>query len=170
MKQIVIDIETTGLNAEGGDRIVEIACIEINKNRRTTNSFHARINPERPVEAGAAQVHGMTWSLLQQEPVFATIAVELYDFIGGSELIMHNAPFRLGFLNAEFMLLGMPPLTKTCVLTDTLLLARALHPGEANHLDALCARYRVDKAELGTVELLRDVERLADVYLAMVRR
>ena len=165
MRLLFLEMETTGLHPDRGDRIVEIACIEIINSRSSTNPFHARINPERPVEAGAAQVHGMTRSSLQQEPVFASIAVALYDFVADSNLYMYNAPFRLKFLNAEFMRLGMPPLTKTCVVESTLLLARALDSGEASHLDLLCERYRVDKAELGTAGLLRDVERLAEVYL-----
>ena len=168
MKLIVLDIETTGLHAKSGDRIVEIAGMELIDGRRTANTYYARINPECPVSAGATAVHGMTWDSLQHEPVFATIATPLYDFIAGSELIMCNAPFHLSFLDAEFKQLGIPSLTKTCVLTDTLLLARTLHPGEMNNLDALCRRYGVDQIESSAPEIVGRVEQLAEVYLAMV--
>ena len=170
MKQIVLDIETTGLYAESGDRIVEIACLELIDGRRTANTYYARINPECPVSAGAATVHGMTWGSLQHEPVFAAIAATLYAFIAGSELIMHNAPFHLRFLDAEFARLGMPPLAKLCVLTDSLLLARTMHPGEKCNLDALHSRYGLIDVERLAPEIVRNLERLADVYLAMVRR
>ena len=170
MKQIVLDIKTTGLYAESGDRIVEIAGVELIDGRRTANTYYARINPECPVSAGATAVHGMTWDSLQHEPVFATIATPLYDFIAGAELIMHNAPFHLRFLDAEFARLGVPPLAKLCVLTDSLLLARTMHPGEKCNLDALHSRYGLIDVERLAPEIVRNLERLADVYLAMVRR
>ena len=170
MKKIVLDIETTGLYAESGDRIVEIACLELIDGRRTANTYYVRINPECPVSAGAATVHGMTWGSLQHEPVFAAIARSLYAFIAGSELIMHNAPFRLSFLKAEFSRLGMPPPAKICVLTDTLVLARTLHPDEVNNLDSLCSRYGLVEVESIAPDIVHNLERLAEVYLAMVDR
>ncbi len=170
MKKIFLDLETTGLYAESGDRIVEIACLELIDGRRTKNAYYARLNPECPVSASAAIVHGMTWASLQHEPVFAEIAPALYAFIAGSELIMHNAPFRVRFLDAEFTRLGMPPLAKICVLTDTLLMARTLYPGEMNNFDAQCSRYGLAEAESSATAIVQNLERLVYVYLAMTGR
>lgn len=169
MKQIVLDTETTGLEANLGHRIIEIAAIEVAGRQVTDNHFHHYINPEREIDAGAAQVHGITEEMLQDKPKFADIAQEFLDFVSGAELIIHNAPFDVGFLNSEFDRIGLKPITEYCRVTDTLKMARDLHPGKRNNLDALCERYEIDKSKRTLHGALIDAGLLADVYLAMTR-
>ena len=168
MRQIVLDVETTGLEASAGHRIIEIGCVEILNRRPSGQKFHRFLNPEREIDAGALAVHGIELSRLAQAPKFAEIAVELVAFIEGAELIIHNAPFDVGFLDAEFARLnGSRPIAQVCKVLDTLALARSLHPGQRNSLDALCKRYSVDNAKRELHGALLDAGILVDVYLAM---
>lgn len=169
MRQIILDTETTGLKVEDGHRIIEIACLEMVNRRLTGEYYHQYINPEREVEAGAMAVHGITNEFLQDKPGFASIAKDLLAFIQGSELIIHNAPFDVSFLNNEFLLsrLNLKPVTEYCKIIDTLQLARQLHPGQRNSLDALCKRYGVDNSKRDLHGALIDTDLLAYVYLAM---
>lgn len=169
MKQIVLDTETTGLDPKQGHRVIEIAAIELAGRKVGQRHFHRYLNPEREIDAGAAEVHGLTLERLQDEPKFADIAPSLVEFIQGAELIIHNAPFDVGFLNMEFGLLGLPPVTEICTITDTLKLAKELHPGKKNNLDALCDRYMIDNSHRTLHGALLDTELLAEVYLAMTR-
>jgi len=170
MRQIVLDTETTGLDPKQGHRIIEVAAIELNGRRVSERSFHRYLNPEREIDAGAAEIHGLTLERLQDEPKFAEIAPALLEFIRGAELIIHNAPFDVGFLNKELELAGMPPLDNHCSsVTDTLKLAKELHPGKKNNLNALCDRYQVDNSHRTLHGALLDTELLAEVYLAMTR-
>ena len=169
MRQIVLDTETTGLEAELGHRIIEIGCVELINRRPTGRSFHRYLNPERDIDAAAQAVHGVTRDRLASEPRFADIADELLVFIAESELIIHNAAFDVGFLDAELARTAGPVRTITSVarVLDTLALARQLHPGQRNNLDALCKRYSVDNAHRELHGALLDARLLADVYLAM---
>jgi DNA polymerase-3 subunit epsilon len=168
MRQIVLDVETTGLEASAGHRIIEIGCVEILNRRLTGQKFHRFLNPEREIDAGALAVHGIELSRLAQAPKFAEIAAELVAFIEGAELIIHNAPFDVGFLDAEFARLnGSRPVAQVCKVLDTLALARSLHPGQRNSLDALCKRYSVDNTKRELHGALLDAGILVDVYLAM---
>ena len=168
MRQIVLDVETTGLEASAGHRIIEIGCVEILNRRPTGQKFHRFLNPEREIDAGALAVHGIELSRLAQAPKFAEIAVELIAFIEGAELIIHNAPFDVGFLDAEFARLnGARTIAQVCKVLDTLALARSLHPGQRNSLDALCKRYSVDNTKRELHGALLDAGILVDVYLAM---
>jgi DNA polymerase-3 subunit epsilon len=170
MRQIVLDTETTGLDPNQGHRIIEIAAIELNGRNISERSFHRYINPEREIEQGAAEVHGLTLERLQDEPKFAEIAPALLEFISGAELIIHNAPFDVGFLNKELELAGLSSLENHCPsVTDTLKLAKELHPGKKNNLNALCDRYQVDNSRRTLHGALLDTELLAEVYLAMTR-
>ncbi len=170
MRQIVLDTETTGLDPRQGHRIIEVAAIELNGRSVSDRSFHRYINPEREIDAGAAEVHGLTLERLQNEPKFTEIAPALLEFIRGAELIIHNAPFDVGFLNKELELAGLPALNSFCpAVTDTLKLAKELHPGKKNNLDALCDRYQVDNSRRTLHGALLDTELLAEVYLAMTR-
>ncbi len=170
MRQIVLDTETTGLDPKQGHRIIEVAAIELNGRKVSERHFHRYLNPEREVEAGAAEVHGLTLERLLDEPKFAEIAQGLLEFIGGAELIIHNAPFDVGFLNKELELIGLPPLAEHCPsVIDTLKLARELHPGKKNNLNALCDRYQIDNSQRTLHGALLDTELLAEVYLAMTR-
>ena len=170
MRQIVLDTETTGLNPRTGDRVIEIGCVELKNRMLTGNNFHRYINPERDSEEGALAVHGLTTDFLRDKPKFAAIANELRDYIEGAELIIHNAPFDLGFLNNEFKLLGLPPFANLANgVIDTLVNAKELHPGKRNSLDALCDRYGVSNAHRKLHGALLDAELLADVYLSMTR-
>jgi len=170
MRQIILDTETTGLDPNQGHRIIEVAAVEMVNRRLTGNHLHRYVNPERDIDAGAMQVHGITPEFLQDKPHFADVAQEFVDFICGAELIIHNAPFDVGFLNMELRLLEMTPLATWCDgVTDTLVLARALHPGQRNNLDALCKRYGVDNAARTLHGALVDCELLAAVYLALTR-
>jgi DNA polymerase-3 subunit epsilon len=170
MRQIVLDTETTGLNPRTGDRIIEVGCVEIFNRKLTGNNFHAYINPERDSDEAALAVHGLTTEFLSDKPKFHEIAEELRAFVDGAEVIIHNAPFDLGFLNHEFERLGLPPFIKHCGgVIDTLVHAKELHPGKRNSLDALCDRYGISNAHRKLHGALLDSELLADVYLAMTR-
>ncbi|MCX7892633.1 MAG: DNA polymerase III subunit epsilon [Burkholderiales bacterium] len=170
MRQIVLDTETTGLNARLGDRIIEIGCVEIANRRLTGNRFHRYLNPGREIEAGALAVHGISNEFLQDKPRFAEIAGEFLEYVAGAELVIHNAAFDVEFLDAELGLLGLPPLaTHVAGIVDTLKTARELHPGKKNSLDALCERYAVDNSGRTLHGALLDAELLAEVYLAMTR-
>lgn len=170
MRQIVLDTETTGLNPRTGDRIVEVGCVEIVDRKLTGNNYHRYINPERDSDEAALAVHGLTTEFLSDKPKFHEIAEELRDFIKDAEIIIHNAPFDLGFLNHEFQRIGMPPFVEHCTnVIDTLVQAKELHPGKRNSLDALCDRYGISNAHRKLHGALLDSELLADVYLAMTR-
>jgi len=170
MRQIVLDTETTGLDPKQGHRIIELAAIELCNRRVSERRFHRYLNPEREIDAGAAEVHGLTLERLQEEPKFAEIAPALLEFISGAELIIHNAPFDVGFLNKELELAGLPALGAHCPsIIDTLKLAKDLHPGKKNNLNALCDRYQVDNSHRTMHGALLDTELLAEVYLAMTR-
>jgi DNA polymerase-3 subunit epsilon len=169
MRQIVLDTETTGLEVSQGHRIIEIGCVELVNRRLTGNHFHHYLNPDREIDQGAIEVHGITNDFLQDKPRFAQIASDFIDYIAGAELIIHNAPFDIGFLDSELARLetGQPALTSLCAIVDTLVMARAKHPGQRNNLDALCQRYMVDNSQRDLHGALLDAEILADVYLAM---
>jgi DNA polymerase-3 subunit epsilon len=169
MRQVVLDTETTGLEPELGHRIIEIGCIELVSRRRTGRTFHRYLRPERAIDPGALQVHGITAEFLAGQPRFGDVAAELVEFVGDAELVIHNAPFDLAFLDSEFARLGAPVrcLTATCRVLDTLALARQMHPGQRNGLDALCKRYAVDNSRRELHGALLDAELLLDVYLAM---
>lgn len=170
MRQIVLDTETTGLEHEDGHRIIEIGCLELNDRRVSERHYHVYLNPERPVDSGALQVHGITDEFLADKPRFADIVDEFLVFIRGAELIIHNAPFDLGFLNAELARLAhQPPLKieEMASVLDTVVLARELHPGQRVNLDALCKRYEVNNSGRDLHGALLDAELLAEVYLAM---
>jgi DNA polymerase III subunit epsilon len=170
MRQIVLDTETTGLNPRSGDRIIEVGCVEIVNRRLTGNNFHSYFNPGRDSEEGALAVHGLTTEFLSDKPKFAEIANELRDYVRDAEIIIHNAPFDLAFLDAEFSRLGFPRFAEhVAVVTDTLAQAKEMHPGKRNSLDALCDRYGVSNAHRALHGALLDAELLAEVYLAMTR-
>jgi DNA polymerase-3 subunit epsilon len=169
MRQIVLDTETTGLEWSQGHRVIEIGCVELVDRRPSGRHFHRYLRPDRKVDAGALAVHGITNEFLAEQPRFPEVAAEFLDFIGGAELLIHNAPFDLGFLDAELARLGegAPRITGLCSVVDTLVLARQLHPGQRNSLDALCKRYGVDNSGRDLHGALLDARILADVYLAM---
>ncbi len=169
MRQIVLDTETTGLEPHLDHRIIEIGCIELVDRRPTGRVLHHYLNPEREIDAGAIEVHGLTNEFLADKPRFAEVVDELLDFIRGAELVIHNAAFDVGFLNAEFARLGtgLGTIADHCGVLDTLALARDRHPGQRNSLDALCKRYDVDNSQRTLHGALLDAEILADVYLAM---
>ena len=170
MRQIILDTETTGLSPEDGDRIVEIGCIELKSRQMTENHFQRYLNPERDSSPEAFKVHGLTTAFLSDKPKFADIAQEFCDYIRGAELIIHNAPFDLGFLNAELKRLDIPPVeTLVRKVTDTLAMAREIFPGRRNSLDALCERYEIDNTHRDLHGALVDSALLADVYLTMTR-
>jgi DNA polymerase-3 subunit epsilon len=169
MRQIVLDTETTGLEPERGHRVIEIGAVEMIDRRLTGHEYHVYLNPERDIEDGALEVHGLTVEFLSDKPRFAEIADDLAAFLQDGELIIHNAPFDLGFLDYEFSLLGRdgPVFSSTVEVLDTLELARDLHPGQRNNLDALCKRYEIDNSNRTLHGALLDAGILADVYLAM---
>ena len=167
MRKIVLDTETTGLYPEQGHRIIEIAAIELEGRRVTQRHFHQYLDPEREVDEGAARVHGFTWDMLRGRAKFADIASGFLEFVDGAELIIHNAPFDMGFLNHELSLMGLPPLQNEVM--DTLKVARDMHPGTKNSLDALCSRYEIDNTHRTLHGALLDTELLAEVYFAMTR-
>ncbi len=170
MRQIVLDTETTGLSADDGHRIIEIGCVEIVDRRLTGRSLHLYLNPERDVDEGALAVHGLTRERLQDEPCFADVAERFLAFVRDAEVLIHNAPFDLAFLDAELGRLRHPPFRSFGTnIVDTLAMARELHPGRRNSLDALCERYGVSNAHRKLHGALLDAELLADVYLAMTR-
>lgn len=170
MRQVILDTETTGLEPRLGHRIIELAGVELVNRRLTGNHFHRYLNPDREIDEGALQVHGISAEFLQDKPRFADIVGAFLEYVGGAELVMHNAPFDTGFLNAEFEKLGLPPLGHHCEgVVDTLAMAREMHPGQRNSLDALCKRYAVDNSSRTLHGALLDCELLAAVYLAMTR-
>ena len=169
MRRIVLDTETTGLEPAEGHRIIELACLELHGRRSTGRHFHRYVNPERAIDLAASQVHGMTAEDLADKPRFADIVDEFLEFVEGSELLIHNAPFDVAFLDAELALLGRPKLATFCTVSDTLAMARDLHPGKKNSLDALCERYSVDHSKRTLHGALLDAQLLADVWLAMTR-
>ena len=169
MRQIVLDTETTGLEPSQGHRIIEIGCVEISNRRLTNKRFHQYINPQREIDEGAIEVHGITNEFLVDKPVFADIAEDFLSFVQGAELIIHNAPFDVGFINHELKLLGsdIVRIDNVCSILDTLSMARQMHPGQKNNLDALCKRYEIDNSSRTLHGALLDAEILADVYLSM---
>ncbi|PLZ03078.1 DNA polymerase III subunit epsilon [Burkholderia sp. WAC0059] len=170
MRQLILDTETTGLNARSGDRIIEIGCVELLNRRLTGNNLHFYVNPERDSDPGALAVHGLTTEFLSDKPKFAEIADELLAFIRGADLIIHNAPFDIGFIDAELARLGQPPLAGHCgEIIDTLVQAKQIFPGKRNSLDALCDRFGISNAHRTLHGALLDSELLAEVYLAMTR-
>ncbi len=170
MRQIVLDTETTGLDPSLGHRIIEIAAIEMINRQISGRDYHCYVNPEREIDPGAMEVHGISNEFLADKPKFADVATDFLAFIEGAELIIHNAPFDVAFLNAELDKLGREPVAEFCeAITDTLKLARELHPGKRNSLDALCERYAIDHSARTLHGALVDTRLLAEVYLAMTR-
>jgi len=169
MRQIVLDTETTGLEPAQGHRIIEIGCVELFNRRLTGNHYHQYIQPDREIDEGAIEVHGISNEFLVDKPRFADIVEDFLSFIKGAELIIHNAPFDVGFINHEFLRYreDHPKLESFCSITDTLAMAREMHPGQKNNLDALCKRYDVDNSRRDLHGALLDAEILADVYLRM---
>lgn len=170
MRQIFLDTETTGLYPDQGHRIIEVAAIETINRRTTNNHFHQYINPEREIDAAAQEVHGITQEFLQDKPLFGAMAKEFCDFIDGAELIIHNAPFDVGFLNSELGRLGLQPVEEICSkITDTLKMAKDARPGQRNNLDALCKHFDIDNSRRTLHGALLDAELLAEVYMALTR-
>jgi DNA polymerase-3 subunit epsilon len=169
MRQIILDTETTGLDAAQDHRIIEIGCLELIGRRPTGRHFHQYLNPERDIDEGAVAKHGITRARLEPEPKFAQIAAQLIEFLKGAELIIHNAAFDVSFLDAEFARLPGEPVTVAamCLVVDSLALARQMHPGQRNNLDALCKRYNVDNSGRQLHGALLDAQLLGEVYLAM---
>lgn len=169
MRQIVLDTETTGLDPAQGHRVIEVGCVELVDRKLTGRHLHLYMNPEREVEAGALEVHGITNDFLADKPLFAAIADTFLEFVEGAELVIHNAPFDIGFLNHELATLnrGYKTMADYCGVLDTLAMARKKHPGQKNNLDALCKRYEVDNSQRELHGALKDAEILADVYLMM---
>ncbi len=171
MRQIVLDTETTGLEPSEGHRIIEIGCVELQNRRLTGNHYHQYLNPEREIDAGAIEIHGITNEQLADKPKFSDVAKDFLEFVKGAELIIHNAPFDVGFINNELVLMNgkktAPRIEEHCSVIDTLKLAREKHPGQKNDLDSLCKRYSVDNSSRTLHGALLDAEILADVYLAM---
>lgn len=166
-REVVLDTETTGVEARSGDRIVEIGCVELINNCPTGRTFHTYLNPERPMSEGAFAIHGLSDSFLADKPKFAAISDDLIDFIADSRLVIHNAPFDVGFLDMEFAKVGKPRLQLERVF-DTLVMARRKHPGASNSLDALCSRYGIDKSKRVKHGALLDAEILSDVYIELL--
>jgi len=169
MRQIVLDTETTGLEPSEGHRIIEIGCVEILDRRITRNAFHQYVNPDREVEAGALEVHGIDNRFLKDKPRFPEVAVDFLKFVEGAELVIHNAAFDIGFINSELKRMQNPvsDIASVCTVRDTLEMARRQHPGQKNSLDALCKRYSVDNSGREYHGALLDAQLLAEVYLAM---
>lgn len=170
MRQIFLDTETTGLDPAQGHRVIEIAAVEVINRRLTSRHFHVYLNPDREIDPGAQEVHGITLEFLQDKPRFPDVVGDFLDFIAGGELIIHNAPFDVGFLDHELGMLGMPGIRQTCAgIIDTLKMAKEMRPGQRNNLDALCRHFGVDNSSRTLHGALLDAELLADVYLAMTR-
>ena len=169
MRQIALDTETTGINTADGHRVIEIGCVEIENRRITGREYHCYLNPEREIDEGAARVHGLTLDKLCDKPLFNDIAEEFLDFIGNSELVIHNAKFDVGFLDSELSIINhdIKSIEKHALVLDTLALARQMHPGKKNSLDALCNRYMIDRSMRQVHGALIDADLLAKVYLAM---
>ncbi len=168
-RQIVLDTETTGLDPVQGHRVIEIGALEILNRQITGANYHVYLNPERDIDAGALSVHGLSREFLSDKPRFADVSAEFLDFVRDAELVIHNAPFDIGFLNAELARLDDGPMKRYCDVLDTLKLAKQLHPGQKNNLDALCRRYFVDNTGRSFHGALLDAQLLAEVYLAMTR-
>ncbi|MCK5880895.1 MAG: DNA polymerase III subunit epsilon [Sinobacterium sp.] len=168
-RQIFLDTETTGINYKEGHRLIEIGCVEMIDRKPTGNTYHQYIYPERLVEEGALAIHGITDDFLKDKPLFSQVADEFCQFVDGAELVIHNAPFDLGFLNHELAMIGSPfgTVESHCGVIDTLVMARAMNPGGRNSLDALCRRYGIDNSHRVLHGALLDAEILADVYLLM---
>ncbi len=169
MRQVIVDTETTGLDPREGHRIIEIGCVELIDRRHTSRHFHQYVRPDRDIDEGALQVHGITNEFLADKPIFGDVVEDLIGFLDGAELVIHNAPFDVGFINYELTLTGgrYSRIEDHCGIVDTLALARELHPGQKNSLDALCKRYEVDNSQRELHGALLDAQILADVYLAM---
>ena len=169
MRQVVLDTETTGLDVSTGHRIIEVGCVEVINRRRTQQTFHKLVQPDRDIDEGAEEVHGITRERLENKPRFVEIAEDFLEFISGAELIIHNSAFDVGFLNNELRLAGLKPpnIENYCEVIDTLTMARRIHPGQRNSLDALCKRYSIDNSRRDFHSALLDAQLLADVYLAM---
>lgn len=169
MRQVVLDTETTGLEPSQGHKIIEIGCVELVNRRLTGRHYHQYINPQREIDAGAFEVHGISNAMLDDKPVFAQIVDDFLAFVGDAELVIHNAPFDIGFIDHELRSLGAEheSITRRCKVIDSLVLARSKHPGQKNNLDALCKRYGVDNSQRDLHGALLDAEILADVYLLM---
>jgi len=168
-RQVVLDTETTGLNPKEGHRIIEIGCVELVNRRLTDRQFHVYINPKRNIDEGAIEVHGITNEYLENKPLFEEVVEDFLAFIQGAELVIHNAPFDVGFIDHEFSLLEkvVPPVEDICSVFDSLVYARKKHPGQRNSLDALCKRYGIDNSHRDLHGALLDAEILSDVYLLM---
>ncbi len=169
MRQIILDTETTGLEPTQGHKIIEIGCVEMIDRKLTGNHYHVYINPHREIDDGAIEVHGITNEFLQDKPLFKDIVDDFLEYVKDSELVIHNAPFDIGFLNSELKQLAKPPgvMSDFCSVLDTLVLARQMHPGQKNSLDALCKRYFIDNSHRDLHGALLDSEILAEVYLGM---
>lgn len=169
MRQVVLDTETTGLDPQQGHRVIEIGCVEIQNRRLTGRHFHQYLNPDREIDEAAIEVHGITTQFLADKPRFGQVEAEFLEFVSGAELVIHNAPFDIGFLDHELKLSGsgQGKMANFCAILDSLLLAREKHPGQRNNLDALCKRYGVDNTQRDLHGALLDAEILADVYLLM---
>ena len=169
MRQIALDTETTGISTDEGHRIIEIGCVEIENRRITGNEFHCYLNPEREIDEGATRIHGLTLEKLSNEPLFKEVAKDFLNFVSGAELIIHNAAFDVGFLNKEISLLEWDEnsIEDHALVMDTLKMAREMHPGKKNSLDALCTRYEIDRSMRQVHGALIDADLLAKVYLAM---
>jgi DNA polymerase-3 subunit epsilon len=167
MRQVVLDTETTGIGAEKGHRIIEIGCVELVDRKLTGRHYHQYVNPQRSSDEEAVAVHGITDEFLADKPLYGQIAQAFYDFIEGAELVIHNAPFDVGFMDAEFRRVNMPMTNSFCTVLDTLVMARDMRPGQRNSLDALCRSYGIDNSHRELHGALLDAEILADVYLMM---
>ena len=169
MREVVLDTETTGIEVRQGHRIIEIGCVELIDRKLTGRHFHVYINPQREVEAGAFEIHGISDEFLADKPLFSAVADDFMEFISGAQLVIHNAPFDVGFIDAELEMLGRGhgQVADHCSVVDTLVLARGRHPGQRNSLDALCKRYGVDNSQRDLHGALLDAEILADLYLIM---
>lgn len=170
MRQIILDLETTGLDSAQGHRIIDFSGLEMVNRRLTGKTYQVYINPERLIEQGAQSIHGITNEFLADKPVFSAVASKIAEFISGSELIIHNATFDVGFLNTEFARLNMDPIEKLCVsVIDTLHIAREIFPGKRNNLDALCDRFNIDRSDRVLHGALTDCNLLAQIYLLLTR-
>jgi len=169
MRQIILDTETTGLEPKQGHRIIEVGCVELINRRLTGNNFHYYLNPQREIDEGAVEVHGLTSEFLADKPLYEDIADELYNYLKGAEIVIHNAAFDVGFINHEYRLMGFeqPDMKAWCEITDTLHMARKKFPGQRNSLDALCKRFDIDNSQRQLHGALLDAEILADVYLML---
>ena len=170
MRQIFLDTETTGLYSAQGHRIIEIAAVEMINRRPTNNHYHVYLNPEREIDPAAQEVHGITLEFLQDKPLFEAVAQELVAFVSDAEVIIHNAPFDVGFLNSELGRIGLQPIEAVCgKITDTLKMAKDSRPGQRNNLNALCSHFGIDNSKRTLHGALLDAELLAEVYMAMTR-